>query len=66
MCLTVLLCVAVCQRKRLRVRVFIQRRAMPANLDESLMSVVNLLSVFVMISIAAYHYVTVNPRDLEA
>lgn len=40
--------------------------AMPANLDESLMSVVNLLSVFVMISIAAYHYVTVNPRDLEA
>lgn len=36
------------------------------NLDDALMNFVNLLSVFIMVSVAGYHYVTVNPRDLEA
>lgn len=36
-----------------------------ADMDESLMVVVNVLGVFVFVSIVGYHYVTANPLDLK-
>lgn len=41
------------------------RAAAMADMDESLMVVVNVLGVFVFVSIVGYHYVTANPLDLK-
>jgi len=35
------------------------------DMDESLMVVVNVLGVFVFVSIVGYHYITANPIDLK-
>jgi hypothetical protein len=39
---------------------------MPENLDESLMTFVNVLGVFIFVSIVGYHYITADVKDMDA